>query len=149
MSPIKRIITKQLGELLLERGVINKKHLEKALQIQKQKGGLLGQILVALGHATEEEIAQAITVQYGLPYLPLAGYEIDAESVKLIPEQVAKQYGLIAIDKIGDTLTLAMSNPLNIQAIEDVEFLTKCKVQSFVSTLSDVNDAITKYYAKK
>ena len=143
------MVTKQLGELLLERGVINKKQLEKSLQIQKEKGGLLGQIMVGLGYATEEEIAQVITVQYGFPYLPLAGYEIDPESVKLIPQQVAKQYGLIAIDKIGDTLTLAMSNPLNIQAIEDVEFITKCKVQSFVSTLSDVNAAISKYYRKE
>ena len=133
------MVGKQLGELLLEKGV----------QIQKEKGGLLGQILVALGYATEEEIAQAITIQYGFPYLPLSGYEIDTESVRLIPEQVARQYGLIAIDKIGDTLTLAMSNPLNIQAIEDVEFLAKCKVQSFVSTLSDVNEAIKKYYQKK
>ena len=149
MSPIKRMIAKQLGELLLEKGVINKKQLEKALKIQEEKGGLLGQILVTLGYATEEEIAQAITIQYGFPYLPLSGYEIDTESVKLIPEQVARQYGLIAIDKISNTLTMAMSNPLNIQAIEDVEFLTKCKVQCFVSTLSDVNEAIKKYYGKK
>ena len=143
------MVTKQLGDLLLERGVVNKKQLEKAIQIQREKGGLLGQILVTLGYASEEEIAQAITIQYGFPYLPLSGYEIDAESIKLIPEQVARQYGLVAIDKISDTLTLAMSNPLNIQAIEDVEFLTKCKVQTFVSTLSDVNEAITKYYGKK
>jgi len=149
MSPIRKMVTKQLGDLLLERGVVNKKQLEKAIQIQREKGGLLGQILVTLGYASEEEIAQAITIQYGFPYLPLSGYEIDAESIKLIPEQVARQYGLVAIDKISDTLTLAMSNPLNIQAIEDVEFLTKCKVQTFVSTLSDVNEAITKYYGKK
>jgi len=149
MSPIRKMVTKQLGDLLLERGVVNKKQLEKAIQIQREKGGLLGQILVTLGYASEEEIAQAITIQYGFPYLPLSGYEIDVESIKLIPEQVARQYGLVAIDKISDTLTLAMSNPLNIQAIEDVEFLTKCKVQTFVSTLSDVNEAITKYYGKK
>ncbi len=149
MSPIRRMVTKQLGELLLERGVINKKQLEKSLQIQKEKGGLLGQVMVGLGYATEEEIAQVITIQYGFPYLPLTGYEIDPESVKLVPRQVATQYGLIAIDKIGDTLTLAMSNPLNIQAIEDVEFITKCKVQSFVCTLSDVNTAISKYYKKE
>lgn len=143
------MVTKQLGELLIERAVINRKQLNESLEIQKEKGGLLGQILVALGYATEEEIAQAITIQYGFPYLPLSSYEIDPESVKLIPEQVARQYGLIAIDKIGDTLTLAMSNPLNIQAIEDVEYLTKCKAQTFVSTLSDVNQSLEKYYGKK
>jgi hypothetical protein len=146
---MKRIIDKQLGQLLIEKGIINNKHLEHALRIQGEKGGLIGQILVGLGYATEEDIAQAITVQYGFPYLPLKGYEIDPDVIKLIPEHVAKQYGLIPIDKIGDTLTIAMSNPLNIQAVEDIEMLTSCSAQVFVSTLSDLNEAIEKYYGKK
>ena len=149
MQPIKRVVTKQLGELLLERGIINESQLEKGLKLQKERGGLIGQILVALGFTSEEEIAQALTVQYGFPYLPLEFYDMNAEAVKLIPENVAKQYSLIAIDKIGDLLTIAMSNPLNVQAIEDIETLTKCKVQVFVSTMTDINNAVTKYYAKK
>ena len=146
---MKKIINKQLGELLIERGIINRKQLEHALKVQKDKGGLIGQILVALGHSTEEEIAQAITVQYGFPYLPLKGYEIDPEVIDLIPEHVTRQYGLIPIDKIGDTLTIAMSNPLNIQAIEDIELLTNCSAQVFVSTLTDLTEAINRYYTKK
>ena len=149
MSPIKRVISKQLGELLLERGVINQQELDKALAIQKEKGGLLGQILVALGFAQEEEIAQAITAQYGFPYLPLNNYEIDLEIVKLIPENVAKQYCLIAIDKIGSAMTIVMADPLNIQAAEDIEMITNCKVQTFVSTGTDIKDAIARYYPKK
>ena len=149
MPPSKRIITKQLGELLLDRGIINDSQLEKALKLQKERGGLIGQILVALGFTSEEEIAQALTVQYGFPYLPLEFYDMNAEAVKLIPENVAKQYSLIAIDKIGDLLTIAMSNPLNVQAIEDIETLTKCKVQVFVSTMTDISNAVTKYYSKK
>lgn len=149
MPPIKRIVSKQLGELLLERGIITEPQLEKALKIQKEKGGLIGQILVMLGFAKEEEIAQALTVQYGFPYLPLECYEINSEGIKIIPENVAKQYNLIAIDKIGDLLTIAMSNPLNIQAIDDVEMMTKCKVQVFVSTMTDITNAIKKYYGKK
>ena len=149
MSPVKRIVSKQLGELLLERGIITESQLIKALGIQKEKGGLIGQILVMLGFAKEEEIAQALTVQYGFPYLPLECYEINAEAIKLIPENVAKQYNLIAIDKIGDLLTIAMSNPLNTQAIEDIEMITKCQVQVFVSTMTDVNNAIKKCYEKK
>ncbi len=149
MPPVKRIVSKQLGELLLERGIINESQLEKALKIQKEKGGLIGQILVMLGFAKEEEIAQALTVQYGFPYLPLECYEINAEAIKLIPENVAKQYNLIAIDRIGDLMTIAMSNPLNVQAVEDIEMITKCKVQVFVSTMTDVNNAIKKYYNKK
>lgn len=143
---IKRIISKQLGELLLEKGIINQSQLEKALKFQKERGGLIGQILVSMGFAKEEEIAQALTIQYGFPYLPLECYEINAEAIKLIPENVAKQYNLIAIDKIGDLLTISMSNPLNVQAVEDIELFTKCKVQVFVSTMTDVTNAIKKYY---
>lgn len=148
MSPIKRIVTKQLGELLLEKGIINKDQLERALNIQKEKGGMIGQVLVGLGFVTDEQIAQALTVQYGFPYLPLASYDIDADAIKIIPEHVAKQYGLIAVDKIANTLTVAMSNPLNTQAIEDIELLTNLKVQVFVSTMSDIDSAIKKYYKK-
>lgn len=143
------MVSKQLGELLLEKGIINDAQLEKALKIQKEKGGLIGQILVMLGYAKEEEIAQVLTVQYGFPYLPLESYEISADVIKLIPENVAKQYNLIAIDRIEGLLTISMSNPLNIQAVEDIEMLTSCKIQVFISTMSDVNNAIKKYYSKK
>lgn len=143
---MKKIINKQLGQLLIEKGIITKPQLEKALKIQEERGGLIGQILVALGYATEQEIAQAITVQYGFPYLPLEGYSIDESVIKLIPANVARQYHLIPVDKIGDTLTIAMSNPLNIQAVEDIELLTKNNVQVFVSTISDLNEALSRYY---
>ena len=149
MAVYKRIISKQLGELLLEHGVIKKNELEKALNVQREKGGLIGQVLVMLGFAKEEEIAQALTVQYGFPYLPLAAYDINVEAMKLIPQNVAEQYNLVAIDKMGDLLTIAMSNPLNSQAIEDVEMMTGCKVQVFVSTMTDINTVIGKCYQKR
>ena len=149
MPYIKKIISKQLGNLLVEKGLLKKEQLEKALKLQKEKGGLLGVILVGMGYATEEQIAQAITVQYGFPYLLLASYEIDKKMVEIIPENVAKQYCLMPIDKMGDTLTIAMANPLNQQAVEDIELMANCKVQTFVSTITDVNEAIDKYYTKK
>ena len=143
---MKKIIPKQLGELLTSSNLITPKQLEEALAVQKDRGGLLGQILVSLRYVTEEAIAQALTAQYGFPYLPLAGYEIDAEVAKIIPEHVAKQYGLVAVDRVGSILTVAMSNPLNTQAIEDVELVTKYKVQVFVTTSSDVANAIKGVY---
>jgi hypothetical protein len=146
---IRRIIKKQLGEVLIEHGVINQAQLEKALNLQKERGGLIGEVLVELGFAKEEDIAQALTVQYGFPYLPLSNYEIGAEIANLIPARVARQYLIIPIDKIGNNLTLAMSNPLNVQAVEDVELLSGCSVQLFVSTLSDIKRAIEKYYKGK
>ncbi len=143
---MKKLVQKQLGELLIDNKLITPDNLAQALQVQREKGGLIGQVLVQLGFTTEETIAQALTAQYGFPYLPLSGYEIDHEVCKIIPENVAKQYGLIAVDRVGNILTVAMSNPLNKQAIEDVEMITHFKVQVFVATASDVNESIKRSY---
>ena len=147
--PVRRIINKQLGELLIERSIINQKQLEEALALQKERGGLIGEVLVGLGYVREEDIAQALTAQYGFPYLPLSNYEINPEVIQIIPSRVARQYLLVPIDRIGNNLTLAMSNPLNVQAIEDIELLAGCSVQTFVSTSSDIKNAIEKYYKEK
>ena len=145
----KRIITKRIGEVLLERGLINHKELEKALAHQKEHGGLMGQILIHFGFITEQEVALVLTVQYGFPYLPLDNYEIDGGLTGLIPEALARQYCLIPIDRIGNALTLAMADPSNMHAIEEVELLTKCVVQTFVSTPTEIVQAIEKYYKKQ
>jgi type IV pilus assembly protein PilB len=144
-----RASNKHLGELLVERGVIARQQLEAALEYQKQnKGALFGEALIKLGSATEEDIAQALTCQYGFPYLPLANYEIDPEVLSAVPGNICEQFCLIPIDKIGKSLTLAMSNPLNIKAVEDAELLSGCTVQIFVSTVSDIRNAIKKYYGQ-
>ena len=135
--------------MLIERSLINKQQLDKALAFQKEKGGLIGEILVELGFVKEEDIAQTLTAQYGFPFLPLNSYEIDAEIINIVPARVARQYLIIPVDKIGGNLTVAMSNPLNIQAVEDVELLSGCNVQTFVSTSSDIKKAIEKYYKDK
>lgn len=146
MSGPRRVVAKRVGELLRERGIITAAQLEQALALQPQKGGLLGQIIVELGYATEEDIAQAITTQYGLPFLPLKNYSIDPEIVRLVPENVARQYCLIPVDRIGDTLTIAMADPFNRGAVEDLELLHRCSIQIFVATLSEILDAITRHY---
>ena len=148
MIPPRRVTIKTIGQLLLEKGIIKQAQLDEALKIQKEKGGLLGQILASLGYVTEEQIAQVITIQYGFPYLPLSNYEIDEGVIKLIPENVARQYCLIPIDKIGNTVTIAMADPLNAQAIEDIEVVTSSSVQLFVSTATDIKKAIDRYYKK-
>src|SRR3989338_3535365 len=108
MSSAKRVISKTIGQLLLEKGVIKQSQLDEGLKIQKEKGGLLGQILAGRGYVTEEQIAQAIAVQYGFPYLPLANYEMDEAVKKMVTENIARQYCLIPIDKIGKTETITM-----------------------------------------
>ncbi len=143
---LKRLINKKIGEVLIDRKVITRAQLDEALAHQREHGGLIGQILIQLDFAKESEIALALTAQYGFPYLPLDNYEIDKELTSVVPEHVATQYCLIPIDKIGNALTLAMADPTNIKAIEDIELLTKCVVQTFVSTPSDIRKAIEKHY---
>jgi type IV pilus assembly protein PilB len=146
MKHFKKTTPKQLGELLIERGIINRDQLGIAIEHQKKKGGLLGEILVELKFATEQDITQALTCQYGFPYLPLSNYEIDPEVIKSVSEDVCRRFCLVPIDKIGKSITLAMANPLNFQAAEDVEILTGCTVQAFVSTSTDIKQTIDKYY---
>ncbi|MEK6568284.1 MAG: hypothetical protein AABZ27_06085 [Candidatus Omnitrophota bacterium] len=142
----KKIVNKKLGELLVEKELVTQEQLDEALELQKDKGGLIGEILVELKYTTEDDIAKMLTAQYGFAYLPLSNYEIDQSLISIIPERVARQYCLIPIDKIGNNLTIAMSNPLNTQAVEDMETLTSCSVQTFVSTASDIKHAIERYY---
>ncbi len=145
MSPEKRI-SKKLGEILVQGGAITEEQLKKSLDFQKREGGLLGEILIKLGYLSERDIVQALTVQYGFPYLPLENYEIKKEIAGVIPENVARQYCLVPLDVIGDILTIAMSNPLNDKAIEDIEMMTKKKVQVFISTMTSIHDALNKMY---
>lgn len=142
----KKVINKKLGELLMDAGLITLAQLDQALELQKDKGGLIGEILVQLKFTTEEDIAKTLTAQYGFAYLPLSNYEIDAELAKMIPERVANQYCLIPIDRMSNNLTIAMSNPLNSQAVEDIETISGCSVQIFVSTTTDIRQAIGKFY---
>lgn len=146
MRYFKKKIDKPLGEVLVERGVITKKQLEEALLVQQENGGLIGEVIVSLGYAEEEAIAHTLSLIYGFPFLPLESYDISREMIKYIPKQVACQYCLMPIDKIGDTLTIVMANPLNFQAIEDVEYLTKCKTQVFISTPSSIRKTIEEFY---
>ncbi len=146
MKHFRKTVNKQLGEILIERGIISRAQLEEALKAQKESGLLLGEALVNLKHVSEEDIVQALTCQYGFPYLPLSNYEIAPEVLSTLPVNICKKYCLIPIDKIGKSLTLAMDNPLNLQALEDVELVTGCVVQAFVSTTTDIRNAIKRYY---
>ena len=145
MAPKKRI-GKKLGEILIKNSLITEEQLQRALDFQRGEGGLLGEILVKLGYVNEHDIVQALTVQYGFPYIPLENYELKKEIAKILPENVARQYGIVPVDVMGNILTIAMSNPLNERAIEDVEMITKKKVQVFISTVTAIYGALNKLY---
>jgi type IV pilus assembly protein PilB len=142
----KRFLSKPIGEILIEKGVITREQLLKALELQKKESKLIGEILINLGIVKEEEVAQALTMQYGLPYLPLKNYELNPEIIKLIPKELAHKYSLIAIDKIGNTLTISITDLLDQEIISQIEKLTNSNVQFFVSTASDIKDAYKRYY---
>lgn len=146
---MKRVITKRLGQLLIENDIVTEKELEDALRRQKEHGGYIGQNLVDMGYTTEEEIVSCLTVQYGYPYLPLKNYEINREIIKLIPVKLARDYYVIPIDKIGNVVTVTMANPLQEEAIEVIEKACGCKIEIFVSTGSEIQHALKEYYNVK
>ncbi|VAX37719.1 hypothetical protein MNBD_UNCLBAC01-171 [hydrothermal vent metagenome] len=147
MKDLKKITRKQLGELLIERGIITHEQLNAALAYQKEnQEKLVGEILVEMQFATEKDIAQALISQYNLPYLPIENYDIAEDIIQMIPKELCQQLTIIPIDKIGKNLTLAMANPLNGYAIKQVQEMTECIVQVFVSTTSEIKKSINKYY---
>lgn len=136
----------KLGDILISTGVLSEDQLHRALEYQVREGGLIGEILVKLGYVKERDIVQALTVQYGFPYLPLENYELKKQIVKIVPENVARQYSIVPLDIMGDILSVAMSNPLNTKAIEDIEMITKKKIQVFIGTVTAIQDALNKLY---
>ena len=143
-----RVIKKQLGKMLIERNIVTEQQVDEALRIQELKGGFLGQILVSLGYATEEQIVNTLSSQFGFPYLPLKNYEIDQDILKLIPESIMRHYHLIPIDKMDNIIVLAMADPLNDAAIEDVKIATNSNVRIFVSGGEDIEDIITRCFGQ-
>ncbi len=141
-----RIVSKPLGQLLLEKKIVSKHQLNKALKVQKEEGGALGQILLKLKYVTEEDIVTSLATQFGYPYLPLSNCEIEPQIIGLIPKNLAYQYYVVPVDKIDEILTVVMVDPSNKSAIEDIEYIAKCRVQAFVSTSTDIKKAIEHYY---
>jgi type IV pilus assembly protein PilB len=139
-------MTARLGELLVRKGLITTKQLDSALQEQRVSGNKLGISLVKLGFMTEKQLVSFLSKHYGVPAIDLSEVEVDPEAVKLIPADVVYKYQILPIKRIGSTLRMAMADPSNILAIDDIKFLTSCNVEVFVSTESAIKVAIDKYY---
>jgi type IV pilus assembly protein PilB len=140
-------MTQKLGELLVRENLITPAQLQQALEEQKKKGGRLGANLTRLGFINEEELADFLSKQYGVPSINLNEFEIDTEVIGLIPEEQAKKHMLLPINRAGSTLVVAMADPSNMFAISDIEFLTGYKVEVVVAPENSVKDAIERYYA--
>jgi len=138
-----------LGDLLVQEGLITQDQLHKALKVQRERGGRLGRTLIDLGYLDEHHMIKAISKQLGVEYVSLDRYQIDPRVVKLVPENVARNYVLMPLFLIGDALTVAMANPFDIIATDAVSRETGLKVEPIVSSEKEIVDAIDQYYGSK
>lgn len=136
----------RLTDILIKGNLLKKKDLDKALEAQKKSGGSLGKILVEQGYISQKNLVVAISSQLDIPPIDLAKYKIDKELVKIIPEKIARQYILLPLSKIGNVLTVVMSDPLNVFAIDDVKMLTHFKIDLAIAPENEIKDAINSYY---
>ena len=136
----------RIGELLLKEKRITPDQLQQALNHQKANGGKLGHNLVSLGLVKDEEITALLSRQYGVPSINLTQFEIDPSVIKLIPADTAQKYQIVPLSRAGATLTIAMTDPTNVFAMDDIKFMTGYNVEPVVASEVAVIDAITKYY---
>ncbi|QQY80585.1 type IV pilus assembly protein PilB [Keratinibaculum paraultunense] len=139
----------KLGELLLYSGKITKEQLNDALEKQKEDGRKLGEILVEEGYITNNDIIEVLEFQLGIPHVDLDKYTINPDIVSTIPENIARRHELIAIDKKGDYLIVAMADPLNIFAIDDIKMFTKLEIQPVIASKEIILKNIDKFYIKE
>jgi len=137
----------RIGELLLKEKRINAEQLQQALNHQKANGGKLGYNLVKMGLVKDEEITSLLSKQYGVPSINLTQFEIDPTVIKLIPAETAHKYQIIPLSRSGATLTIAMTDPTNVFAMDDIKFMTGYNVEPVVASETAVSDAIQKYYS--
>ncbi len=137
----------RIGELLLKEKRITPDQLQEALNYQKANGGKLGFNLVKLGFVKDEELTALLSKQYGVPSINLAQFEIDPAVIKLIPAETAQKYQIIPLSRSGATLTIAMTDPTNVFAMDDIKFMTGYNVEPVVASETAVSDSITRYYA--
>src|SRR5215468_10798311 len=138
----------RIGELLLKEKRITPEQLQQALAAQKANGGKLGYNLVKMGFVKDEEITALLSKQYGVPSINLTQFAIDASVIKLIPAETAQKYQIVPLSRAGATLTIAMTDPTNVFAMDDIKFMTGYNVEPVVASEIAVIEAIQKYYAK-
>ena len=136
----------KLGEILVRENLLSAQHLREAIDYQREHGGRLGYTLVKLGLVTDEMITAVLSRQYGIPSVNLDLFQIDESVLRLIPQEVAQKYSVIPLSRVGATLTLAMVDPTNVFAMDDIKFMTGLNVEPVVVAEISVQQAIAKCY---
>src|SRR5258708_39586458 len=141
-------MSQRLGDLLVREKIITQDKLEKALKAQKEAGpqARLSSTLVQLGVITGEEVTNFVLRQYGVPAINLQYFEIDPAVVKLVPEETAKRYQILPLSRVGAALTIAMMDPTNVSAMDDIKFMTGFNIEPVVSSDPAIAKAIQKAY---
>jgi type IV pilus assembly protein PilB len=136
----------KLGELLLKENMVTPMQLQDALNHQKTNGGKLGKAFVALGYVRDEDITSLLSRQYGVPSINLDHFEVDPAIIRIIPADTARKYQILPLSRSGATLTIAMADPTNVFAMDDIKFMTGYNVEPVVASETAIEDAIEKYY---
>ncbi len=136
----------RLGEILIKESLITQDQLDKALDFQRTNGGKLGSCLTKMGFITDDDITGVLSRQYGVPSINLKYYEIDPNVIKLIPQDTALRYQVIPLSRVGSVLTIAMTDPTNVFAMDDIKFMTGFNVEPVVASESAIGEAITRFY---
>src|SRR3954469_14534122 len=132
----------RIGELLLKEKRITPEQLQEALNHQRQHGGKLGFNLITLGFVKDDEITALLSKQYGVPSIALSDFEIDPSIIKLVPSETAQRYQVVPLSRSGATLTIAMTDPTNVFAMDDIKFMTGYNVEPVVASETAVAEAI-------
>src|SRR5215468_3134392 len=136
----------KLGEILVRENLISPQHLRQALDYQREHGGRLGFNLVKLGLVSDDTITAILSRQYGIPSVNLELFDIEDSVLRLIPQEVAQKYSVLPLSRVGATLTLAMVDPTNVFAMDDIKFMTSLNVEPVVVAEASIQQAISKYY---
>ena len=136
----------KLGDLLLKQKLITQDQLDTALKLQREEGGKIGEALVRVGAVSESDITETLSQQFGVPSIDLAHFEIDPGVIKVVPGEVARKYGVLPVNKTGATLTIAMGDPTNVFAMDDIKFMTGYNVEPVVASEIALRKAIDKHY---
>jgi type IV pilus assembly protein PilB len=140
------IMSAKLGESLLKDNLITPQQLKEALDYQRTNGGRLASTLVKLGMLSDEEVTAVLSRQYGVPSVNLDLFEVDPAAVALVPQETADRYSILPLSRVGATLTLAMVDPTNVFAIDDIKFMTGLSVEPVVVSETALSSAVKKYY---
>ena len=138
----------KLGEILVRENLLTPQQLREALEFQREHGGRLGFNLVKMGMVSDDMITAVLSRQYGVPSVNLELFDIDESVIRLIPREVAEKYSVLPLSRVGATLTLAMVDPTNVFAMDDIKFMTGLNIEPVVVSEASVQDAINKYYSQ-